>query len=146
MRAYEEGGEGFEAYDPCQPGLDLATLECDRNVIIAPETEIPYSVLVRAMDAVREEVRRGNPKQPDGATDRVRTLLTDAELDPAKVLGSFNEAQQTDVRVDRAGNWVAHKRCATDAETGQRSSVLQEVSNELFPYVVIAGGTALVRQ
>ena len=132
---------------PCQPGLDEATLECDRTAIIAPEGAIPYSVLIRAMDAVREESRRGNPRQPDTATAGSRKVLQDNDMDNAmiaKALGSFNEQRDTDVRVDRAGSRIARKVCMQD-DMGQRSVGNIEIANELFPYVVIAGGTAMVR-
>ena len=144
---YMEGSADYGSFDPCQPGLDEATLECDRTAIIAPEGGVPYSVLVRAMDAVREEVRRGNPKTPDASTAGARKVLSDNDMDDAmiaKAMGSFNEQIQPDARVDRAGSRVARKVCMQD-DMGQRSVGNIEIANELFPYVVIAGGTAMVR-
>ena len=145
---YVEGSADYGTFDPCAPGLDEATLECDRTIIIAPEGDIPYSVLVRAMDAVREEGRRGNPKELDAVSPGARKALTDAGMDDegiTKSMGSFNPERPTDVRQDRAGNRVARKVCTQDEETGARSVAHMEIANELFPYVVIAGGTALVR-
>jgi len=145
---YIEGSEEYGSFDPCAPGLDEATLECDRTVIIAPEGDIPYSVLVRAMDAVREQSRRGNPRTPDASTSGARTVLSDLDMDDAaiaKALGSFNPEIPKDARVDIAGSRVARKVCQQDAETGARSVGNFEIANELFPYVVIAGGTAMVK-
>ena len=144
---YMEGSADYGSFDPCQPGLDEATLECDRTAIIAPEGAIPYSVLIRAMDAVREESRRGNPREPDSATPGSRTVLKDNDMDDAmiaKALGSFNPERPSDARVDRAGARIARKVCMQD-DMGQRSVGNIEIANELFPYVVIAGGTAMVR-
>ena len=60
----------------------------------------------------------------------------------AKALGSFNEQRPSDARVDRAGARIARKVCMQD-DMGQRSVGNIEIANELFPYVVIAGGTAM---
>jgi hypothetical protein len=145
---YIEGSVDYGSYDPCAPGLDESTLECDRTVILAPEGDIPYSVLIRTMDAVREEDRRGNPRTPDGSTPAARTVLSDLGMDEeaiAKALGSFDPESPTDARVDIAGSRITRKVCQQDVETGERSIGNMEIANELFPYVVIAGGTTIVK-
>ena len=144
---YVEGSEDYGAYNPCATGLDESTLECDRTVIIAPEGDIPYSVLVRAMDAVREEGRRGNAA-PDKISAGARTALTDAGMDEegiANSLGSVDATSPRDARIDISGNRVARKVCQSNKETGEQTIGNLEIPNELFPYVVIAGGTALVK-
>ena len=100
------------------------------------------------MDAVREEARRGNPKELDEVSAGARKALTDAGMDEegiTKSLGSYNPERPSDIRQDRAGSRVARKVCQQDEATGARSTAHLEIANELFPYVVIAGGTALVR-
>lgn len=144
---YIEGSEDYGAYNPCDVGLDVSTLECDRTVIIAPEGDIPYSVLVRAMDAIREEGRRGNARA-DKISVGARTAMKDAGMDDegvAKALGAIDPESPRDARIDIPGNRVARKVCQTDKETGEQSIGNLEIPNELFPYVVIAGGTALVK-
>jgi biopolymer transport protein ExbD len=144
---YIEGSEDYGQYNPCATGLDEATLECDRTVIIAPEGDIPYSVLVRAMDAVREEGRRGNAPA-DKLSAGARTAMKDAGMEDDginKSLGAVDGAAPRDTRIDISGNRVARKVCMRDVETQEESIGNLEIPNELFPYVVIAGGTALVR-
>jgi len=144
---YVEGSEDYGQYNPCATGLDESTLECDRTVIIAPEGDIPYSVLVRAMDAVREEGRRGNAR-PDKVSAGARTAMTDAGMDDegiAKAMGARDPDAPRDARIDIPGNRVARKVCQRDTETQEESIGNLEIPNELFPYVVIAGGTALVK-
>jgi hypothetical protein len=144
---YIEGSEDYEEYNPCGVGLDESTLKCDRTAIIAPEGNIPYSVLVRAMDAVREEGRRGNAR-PDKISSGARSAMKDAGMDDegiTKALGAIDGESPRDARIDIPGNRVARKVCQTNTETGEQSIGNLEIPNELFPYVVIAGGTALVK-
>jgi biopolymer transport protein ExbD len=151
---YMEGSEDYGQFNPCATGLDEANdLECDRTVIIAPEGNIPYSVLIRAMDAVREEGRRGNARA-DKASEGARAAMADAGLDGegiAKALGSISldkkgrPSPSLDKRIDIPGNRVARKVCQRNTETQKETIGNIEIPNELFPYVVIAGGMARVK-
>ena len=137
---YIEGSDEYASFDPCDPGLDESTLECDRNIIIAPESEVRYEVLIRAMDSARAEMRTGNPRDTDSVS---AGALRVREADGREATsGGFDESQPEDARADRAGSYVARKVCAQNTETGERTVKEEEINNELFPFVVIAGGTA----
>ena len=56
--------------------------------------------------------------------------------------GEFDPERPQDARVDRVGHYVARKLCSENTETGERTTREEEIHNELFPFVVIAGGTA----
>ncbi len=137
---YIEGSPEYGNFNACDINLDESTLECDRNIIIAPESAVKYEVLIRAMDAARTESRTGNPSGGDlisGGGLRVRGA---EERDLSS--GEYNPERPQDARVDRVGHYVARKLCSENTETGERTTREEEIHNELFPFVVIAGGTA----
>jgi biopolymer transport protein ExbD len=70
--AYDaDGGEGpIEAYDVAELRALLGRIKDDKpeekNVILVPDSDLPYEVLVMAMDATREDPDSSSTKEADG--------------------------------------------------------------------------------
>lgn len=70
--AYDsDGGEGpAEAYDVAELRALLGRIKDDkpeeRNVILVPDSDLPYEVLVLAMDATREDPDSSSTREADG--------------------------------------------------------------------------------
>lgn len=137
---YIEGSLEYANFNACDINLDEATLECDRNIIFAPESAVKYEVLIRAMDAARSESRTGNPSGVDDISAGGLRVRGVEERDLTS--GEFDQERPRDARVDRVGSYVSRKVCSENTETGERTPREEEIHNELFPFVVIAGGTA----